>query len=262
MNRAGEITPLDLTHKLHNDDVAADRIPPATFHHREWSIGCFPSLKFPNGLHLRRISNSPVTIGRVAHLDDAGKPHRKRPYVLSGIAVAVLMLAVCGVLGGFRAQSGGPANAKPGTVVHQGLFDVQITDARAGRIQLDEFTPAKNLLLVRMRVTDLGDQSYGISTFMGGIGGEVKPGTYATADFMASEGYIGPWVTSMIHPRLPLTVQLVWPLGNAFPRTATLALRKWDYRQGFTDDEFHWDVSKQSPIKAKVTLPVRQGATS
>lgn len=182
--------------------------------------------------------------------------------MLSGIAVAVLMLAVTGALGGFRAQPDGPANAKPGTVVHQGLFDVQITDARAGRMKLDEFDPVKNLLLVRMRVTDLGDRSYGISTFMGGVVAESKPGTYISADFMGSEGYVDGGKTSTIHPRLPVTLQLVWPLGNASPRTVTLALREWSYGQGFTTDEFYWSVTKQSPIKAKMTIPVRQGATS
>lgn len=182
--------------------------------------------------------------------------------MLTGIAAAVVMLAVVGVLGGFRAQPGGPVRVTPGRVVDLGLFKVQITDARAGPIKLHSFDPAKNLLLVRMRVTNVGDKSYGMSSFTDGVVAEPRPGKYVSPDFMDSAGYIDGGMTSSIHPRLPITVQLVWPLGNASPRTVTLALRQWTYGQSFTTDEFYWSVDKQAPFNAKVTLPVRQGATS
>jgi hypothetical protein len=42
----------------------------------------------------------------------------------------------------------------------------------------------------------------------------------------------------------------------------TVALRKWEYGQSFTTDTFYWSVTKQSPIMAKVSVPVRTGATS
>jgi hypothetical protein len=182
--------------------------------------------------------------------------------VLTGIAVAVVMLAVVGVLGGFRARPGGPDTAKPGTVVHQGLFDVQVTDARAGRLKLSTYDPVRNLLLVRMRVTNLGNQSYGLSTFMDGVAAEPKPGKFLQPDFLGSQGYIGGQVTSTIHPRMPITVQLVWPLGDASPRSVTLVLREWSYGQSFTSDEYYWSSGKSAPVKADVTLPVREGATS
>jgi hypothetical protein len=182
--------------------------------------------------------------------------------VLTGIAVAVAMLAVAGVLGGFRARPGGPGTAKPGTVVNQGLFDVQITDARAGRMKLSTYDPVRNLLLVRMRVENLGKQSYGVSTFMDGIVAVPKPGKYLQADFLGSQGYIGGEETSTIHPRMPITVQLVWPLGDASPRSVTLALREWSYSQSFTTDEYYWSSGKSAPVKVNVTLPVREGATS
>jgi hypothetical protein len=198
----------------------------------------------------------------VAHLDEPGTKHRRRPYVLTGVGVAVLMLAVAGVLGGFRSQPSGPETAGPGAVVQQGLFDVQVTDARAGRMKLSTYDPVRNLLLVRMRVTDLGKQSYGISTFLSGVVAEPKPGTYLAPDLLGSEGYIEGQVTSTLHPRIPITVQLVWPLGDANPQRVTLALREWSYGQSFTSDEYYWSTGKSSPVKAKVTLPVRRGATS
>jgi hypothetical protein len=114
-----------------------------------------------------------------------------------------------------------------------------------------------------MRVTDLGDESYGIGSFVHGLAAEPKPGKYAEADIMRSEGDINGEDTSSIHPRLPVIVQAVWVLGNAAaPPNVTIALRTWSYGQSFTTDTFYWSVTKQSPIKAKVSVPVRQGATS
>lgn len=198
----------------------------------------------------------------MADPDDPGTQRRWRPYALSGVAVAVVMLAVAGVLGGFRARPGGPETAKAGALVHQGLFDVRVTDARAGRMRLSTFEPIRNLLLVRMRVANLGKQSYGITTFMDGVAAEPKPGTYLRPDFMGSDAYIGGQKTSTLHPGLPVTVQLVWPLGDASPRSVTLALRTWTYGQSFTTDEYYWSAGKSAPVKATVTLPVREGATS
>jgi hypothetical protein len=175
----------------------------------------------------------------------------------------VVLTAVIWVAGGLKAQPGGPVASKPGRTIGQGLFNVQIMDARAGRMKINSFDPLANLLVVRMRVTNLGDQSYGISSFLGGIAAEPQHGKYLEADFMRSQGYANDQVTSSIHPRLPVVVQLVWPLGNATaPRTATLALRTWEYGQSFTTDTYYWSVTKQSPISAEVAVPVRAGATS
>jgi hypothetical protein len=175
----------------------------------------------------------------------------------------VVVVAVTWVAGGLRARATGPVTVKPGAVVDQGLFDVQVMDARAGQIKMGEFDPPAKLLVVRMRVTDRGKQSYGISSFLSGIAAEPRPGRYAPADIMRSQGDVHGEVTTSIHPRLPVTLEVVWALGDAAPpRTVTLVLRKWEYGQSFTTDTFYWSVTKQSPITAKVTVPVRAGATS
>lgn len=164
---------------------------------------------------------------------------------------------------GLRAQPNGPVQSVAGRTVNQGLFDIQILDARSGRMKLSSFDPVANLLIVRMRVTDLGDKSYGVGSFVEGITAEPKPGKYAEPDLMDTQGDVNGQVTSEIHPRLPVVVQVVWKLGNATaPRTLTVALRLWEYGQSFTTDEFYWSVTKQSPIKAEVKVPVRLGATS
>jgi hypothetical protein len=180
--------------------------------------------------------------------------------VFAGLTVIV---AVTWAAGGLRARASGPVTVKPGAVVDQGLFHVQVMDARAGRIKLGEFDPPANLLVVRMRVTDRGTQSYGISSFVGGIAAEPHPGRYAPADIMRSQAGVQGQVITSIHPRLPVTVEVVWPLGDAAPPpVVTLVLRQWSYGQSFTTDTYYWSVTKQSPITAKVTVPVRAGATS
>lgn len=183
--------------------------------------------------------------------------------VLAILGALALLVAVAGMFGGLRGRDSGPQQAKPGSTVDQGLFDVQVMDVRAGRMRLHEFDPAANLLIARVRVTNLGDQSYGIGSFIHGVVAEPKPGKYAEADLMRSEGDINGEETSSIHPRLPITVQVVWVLGNAAaPPKVTVALRTWEYGQSFTTDTFYWSVTGQSPITAKVSVPVRQGATS
>jgi hypothetical protein len=174
-----------------------------------------------------------------------------------------LVTAVTWAAGGLRAKPGGPIVARPGSVVDQGLFHVQVMDARAGRMKLSEFDPAANLLVVRMRVTNRGDRSYGISSFLWGLAAEPRRGGHVQPDLMRSQGDVQGDVTTSIDPRLPVVVQVVWPLGNATaPSAVTVALRQWEYGQSFTTDVFEWSVTKQSPITATVTVPVRAGATS
>lgn len=188
-----------------------------------------------------------------------------RRLVVSVIVAGAFLLVTAGLwaAGGLRARPSGPEQVRAGHAVNQGLFDVQVIDARAGRLKLGSFDPPANLLAVRMKVTDTGDQSYGVSTFLDGVAAEPRHGTYLDADLMRSQGYAGNQVTSTIHPRLPVTLQLVWVLGGSTaPRTVRLALREWEYGQGFTTDEFSWSVSKQSPITAEVTVPVHTGARS
>jgi hypothetical protein len=194
---------------------------------------------------------------------EKAKPRRRLRASLVIIGLLVVLAAITGAAGGLRAQPHGPVQSVAGRTVNQGVFDVQILDARSGRMKLSSFDPVSNLLIVRMRVTDLGDKSFGVSSFIQGVAAEPKPGKYAEPDLMASQGDIDGQETDEIHPRLPVVVQVVWKLGDAIaPRTLTVALRLWEYGQSFTTDEFYWSVTKQSPIKAEVKVPVRLGATS
>ncbi len=188
----------------------------------------------------------------------------RRPLVWAGALVAlVVVVSLTWVTGGLAAKPHGIPVVGVGRTVDQGLFAVQVLDARTGRMRMHRFDPEKNLLVVRMRVTDQGDRSFGIPSFLGGMTAEPRPGKYADPDIMGSEGDVQGHDTSTIHPRLPVVVQVRWPLPDGTsPRSVTLAFRTWNYGQGFTDDTFYWSVTKQSPITAKVSLPVRTGATS
>jgi hypothetical protein len=183
--------------------------------------------------------------------------------LVSVVIVLVVATAVAWATGGLRAKPSATAMVGPGKVVDQGLFKVRVLDARAGVMKVHSFDTPANLLVVRMQVTDLGKESYGISSFLGGVVAEPKPGTYVNPELMLSDGDIQGNLTSFIHPDLPVLLQVRWklPKGNS-PRSVTVALRKWTYGQGFTDDAFNWMVDRDSPMTAKVTVPVRVGATS
>jgi hypothetical protein len=226
-----------------------------------------------NGFYQQQPSMPPITIEPVAPTDgpegDAEeekkkkKPGRRLRVFLIVSGALVVLVAVTWAFGGLRTRPSGPERLRAGSTVNQGLFDVQILDARAGKMKSDSFEPATNQLVVRMRVTDLGDQSYGITTFTDGIAAEPKPGTFVAPDLMKSNGVVKGYDTSTIHPRLPVIVELVWPLPEAKTLdSVTVALRQWSHGQSFTTDTIDWTVGKDSPIQAEVSVPVRTGATS
>jgi hypothetical protein len=193
-----------------------------------------------------------------------GKSHWRWWAFLGVVGFLAVVTGVAGLFGGLRAQADGPGHVAAGHTVDQGLFKVQVLDARAGRIKTSSFeTSPQNLLVVRMRVTNMGPRTWGVSTFLWGLSGVPKSGGYVDADMMKSLGNAKGFHTSSIHPRLPVEVEAVWvmPPDDA-PSKVTVALRKWDYSQSFTTDTFEWSVSKKSPIAALVTVPVRLGATS
>jgi hypothetical protein len=214
------------------------------------------------GFYQQQSGVPPVTIGRVPP-EEKKRPSRRLMVFLIVSGALVLLVAVAGAFGGLRAQPDGPEHLTAGRTVNQGLFDVQILDARAGRMKSSSFDPPQNQLVVRMRVTNLGDQTYGVTTFLYGIAAEPRPGTFVAPDLMKSNGDVHGYGTSSIHPRLPVLLQLVWPLPEGTtPHSVTVALRMWDYSQSFTTDTFYWSATKQSPITAEVAVPVRTGATS
>jgi hypothetical protein len=216
------------------------------------------------GPYRQQGAGSPVTIERVVDSGASGATTRRRwPVLLAVLGVLALLVAVAGVFGGLKAQESGPQRVKAGSTVGQGLFDVQIMDARAGRMKFSSYDPAANALVVRMRVTNLGKQTFGVSSFLNGVAAEPKPRTYLAADTMKSAGDAAGYETSSIHPRMPVIVQAVWPLPEGTtPRSVTVAFRRWEYGQSFTSDTIYWSVTKQSPIQAEVFVPVRAGATS
>ncbi len=201
---------------------------------------------------------------RVAHTPDTETAPRRKPRVaLVVLGALVILVAVVWVAGGLRAQPNAIAAVRPGATVDQGAYAVRVLDARAGRMKINTYDAPANILVVRMLVTDQTPDSHGVGTFLEGVAGEPKPGSFIAPDTMKSEGDVQGNDTSTIHPRLPVIVQVRWPLAeDTTPSTVKIAFRSWAYGQGFTDDDFNWTVTKQSPIKATVSVPVRTGATS
>jgi hypothetical protein len=174
------------------------------------------------------------------------------------IAALGLAVGVTAALGGLRREPSGPAKTGPGRPVDVSLFKVVPLDARMTEIH--EFGgPPKNAVVVRARVTDLGDKSWGLSSFLDGVSAKVT-GRLVGPGPLDSTGVIAGEQTAEIHPRMPIEVRLVWRLPKGLTlRNLTVVFRQWSYGQSFTSDEFEWTIVHDSPVVAEVTFPVKPG---
>jgi hypothetical protein len=191
--------------------------------------------------------------------------NRPRRGLLATVGVIVLLglaVGVTAVAGGLRREPDGPMKAGPGRPVDLGLFKVVPLDAQMTAIK--QFSgPPKNAVAVRARVTNLGDRSWGITSFLDSVAAKTRSGRFAGADQMDSTGQITGDKTDQIHPRMPIDVRIVWTLPkNTTLRNITVVFRQWSYGQSFTTDEFEWTVGKDSPVAAEITFPVLPGARS
>lgn len=193
-------------------------------------------------------------------------PHVERKRPRRGLLTAAGVLAVLGLavgvtaaLGGLRGESSGPVKTGPGHLVDVSLFKVVPLDARMTTVR--QFGgPPKNAVTMRAHVTNVGDRSFSVGSFLDGVVAEPKPGRIVRADPMESTGLIAGAETSEIHPGMPIDVRIVWTLPkNTRLTNLTVAFRQWSYGQSFTTDEFEWTTGGGSPLVAEVTFPVRPG---
>lgn len=168
-----------------------------------------------------------------------------------------LSIAVTAAFGGLRGRSHAPAKGGAGRSFDQGLFTVEVIDARTGHEKAGLGKRAK-VLAVRMRVTLKDDRSHAVSEFLEGVMAEPKSGSYVAADNELTTGLIGGQKTSELHPRLPAEVRAVWKIPEtATPSTVTVALRQWEHKQGFINAEYYWYAGKDSRYTAKIGTSVR-----
>lgn len=198
-----------------------------------------------------------VTIGPVSAVEKRSRSGL--PAVAGVLAVLGLATGVTAALGGLRREPSGPARTGPGQPVDVSLFKVVPLDARMTTIR-EYGGPPKNAVTVRAQVTDLGDRSWGITSFLDGVSAEPRPGRLADPDGLESTGVIAGEQTAEIHPRMPIEVRMVWTLPKGLSlRNLTVVFRQWSYGQSFTSDEFEWTIGHGSPVAAEVTFPVRPG---
>ncbi|MCO5996140.1 hypothetical protein [Actinoallomurus rhizosphaericola] len=173
-----------------------------------------------------------------------------------------LVIAVVAVFGGLRAQSHAPAKGGPGKTFDQGLFTVDVLDARTGHDKNAFGGGRTKVLAVRMRVAVKDVRSHSVFEFLEGVMAEPKPGSYVAADNELTTGLIGGQKTSEIHPRLPIEVRAVWKIPEtSAPTTVTVALRQWVYKHGFFDSAYYWYAGKDSSYAAKVGVSVQAGGS-
>lgn len=173
-----------------------------------------------------------------------------------------MLAAVTWVAGGLRAYGTAVPALKPTATVDQKRFSIKVVGARTGLMDTG-FGPRKNLLVIRMYVTNMGDTTIGTGSFQQGIFASSRPGgrQNEVEDFkVLSNGGL----ETYLHPRLPAQVDLIWPLpnGTKLPQV-TVSVRKWEYVEDpFGGSDPYWALRKDEPLIATVSVPVRQGATA
>jgi hypothetical protein len=174
-----------------------------------------------------------------------------------------IFTAVSWATGGLRAASSSAPAEPAKTWIDQERFRVQVLGARAGVMEAGLAAKKQNTLLVRMLVTNMADESATSLEFGRGITAQSGPGRPANR-VEDSEIVVAGGREGYFHPRIPVQVDLIWPLPNdiKLPRV-TISLRRWEYVENpFSGADPYWAMHKDAPTVATVTLPVQHGATS
>jgi hypothetical protein len=192
----------------------------------------------------------------------AGRTHRNR-YIAAGAAgLLVLFLAVTWVAGGFDAAARPSIAVKPGAWIDQGRFKLKVLNARAGVLGAG-FSTKKNQLAVRMLVENTSDESATSLELQRAIFASAKPGGPRN-EVTDSTIIVAGGSESYFHPRIPTQIDIFWelPNGTSLPQAIVSVRKSVFQREPVGAAEPFWNLSKNSPVVATVTLPVRQGATS
>ncbi len=190
----------------------------------------------------------------------AGERSRSRALPATAIVVAVVgaLTAVTWVTGGLRAHSSGPDRVRPGATVDQGRFSVQVINAHTATAKLLWDNKPGPVLVVRMRVTNIGKDSVSMATrgcgFCSGVFLEPK---YLEPDDVKVDPAKG--TADSLQPRVPRDVDVFWKLTGPAPQRVTIDLHQWTYRLQFNHDAYYWIAGKRAATVAAVTVPVRQG---
>ncbi|HZB32041.1 MAG TPA: hypothetical protein VE465_17930 [Streptosporangiaceae bacterium] len=208
------------------------------------------------------IPSTQQSVARPPEPRPAGARSRSRALPTTAIVVAVAgaLTAVTWVTGGWRSQSATPPpRVAPGGSVDQGRFDVQVINARTERTKVGLDNALVPAIIVRMRVTNTGEDTVmidnGTSGFSAGV--LLGPAPGRRAEGARNDPAKGPALT--LQPRVPRGIDLIWRLKGTPPAQVTLNLHEWVRQLEFDHGGYLWLNGKDTPIAATVTVPVRQG---
>jgi hypothetical protein len=183
---------------------------------------------------------------------------RALPVTAIVVAVAGALTATAGVTGGLRGRSSSPTRVAPGKTVDQGLFSVQVRSAHTASAKLLFDNKPGPVLVVRMRVTNIGKDTTTMSSLGFGFASGVflEPKNLEPND-VKNDPAKG--TATSLPPRVPRDVDVFWKLTGPQPQRVTIDLRQWTYQIQFDHGGYYWYAGKDAATVAVVTLPVRQG---
>jgi hypothetical protein len=175
--------------------------------------------------------------------------------------VAGVLIAVTWATGGLRAQTAAPNQVGPGATIDQGRFSVKVIGAQTGSAKVGFEDTARPVLVVRMRVTNTGKDTVGMSGISFDQGVLLRPAPpYRFPDSVRNDPAKGN--ADSLPPRVPRDIDVIWKLSGPAPRQVTLDLREWTRHLQFDHDAYYWIAGKTAATVALVTVPVRQGGAA
>jgi hypothetical protein len=194
---------------------------------------------------------------------------RALPATAAVAGVLTVLTAVTWVTGGLHAESASPRIGAPGAAIDQTRFTVRVDSARATTAKVSLEPKPVPILAVRMRVTNTGkdtvtleDPTFGFTAgvflgpeVVGGVGWSGKHSRLREPDDVQTNPSVG--TAETVPPRMTRDVAVIWKLTGPAPPQVTVDLRDWDYRLTFDRSEYIWWADQDSPVAAKITVPVR-----
>jgi hypothetical protein len=187
---------------------------------------------------------------------------RALPATAIVVAVAGVLTAVTWVTGGLRSESAAsPPRVVPGGAVDQGRFSVRVVNAHTERTKVGFDNKLVPALVVRMRVTNTGEDTVmmdsGTFGFSAGVLLGPRPGR--RADAARNDPAKGTALT--LQPRVPRDIDLIWKWTGAPPAQVTLDLHEWVHKLQFDHGGYLWLNGTDTQTVGTVTVPVRQGGS-
>ncbi|MWK34535.1 hypothetical protein GEV43_11095 [Actinomadura sp. J1-007] len=183
----------------------------------------------------------------------------RRGFAVPALGLAAVLVAVAGLwLAGGLDEAEQEPEARPGQAIDTGWFTVTVRDARIAMASGPFGGARQRYLVVRLRAVSKGKETALLENggLVDGLAARTKAGKWVRPDQV--RGVAGGAQTRQVQPGLPVEASAMWRMGPSdAPKRFTVRLLKWEWDEGFSDDEFRWRIDPEDgSVAGRLTLPV------